>query len=202
MIFIFHLHNGMPFNHWKDANPPLPFLRCLKSLRGRLQWNVCHSHKCHVSLQCMSGMNLKQVACHILHAVIKTKGFVTIFAYSDMSVKMSFNLTCIRWVFFTFHFKKGYFPLSPPLWTPPRYSGFKKLSAFMKHPLSPYLCTAAPRNSGARATHAERGTNSTQCWGNSVENASASLRTLHFGLWKGHAGPRLALRKSRQAENF
>ena len=33
---------------------------------------------------------------------------------------------------------------------------------------------------------AEGGTISTQCCGNSAENASASLRTLHFGLWWHH----------------
>ena len=33
---------------------------------------------------------------------------------------------------------------------------------------------------------AEGGTKSTQCCGNSVENASASLRTLHFGLWNNY----------------
>ena len=78
---------------------------------------------------------------------------------------MSFSLTSNGWVFFNFPLKKGTFPFSPP--TPIRVTE----RPLLKHRNFSVII------GGAGGPMAKGGTKSTQCCGNSVGDASASLRT-------------------------
>ena len=78
--------------------------------------------------------------------------------------KMSFSLTSNGWVFFTFPFKKGTFPFLPHWWSFCFFIASTKPSA----PVKPM---------------AKGGTKSTQCCGNSVGDAIASLRANDRGFY-------------------
>ena len=86
---------------------------------------------------------------------------------------MSFNLTSNGWVFFTFPLKKGTFPFPPPP-TPIRVTE----RPLLKHRNFSVII------GGAGGPMAKGGTKSTQCCGNSVGDASASLRTNDRGFSK------------------